>query len=171
MAGAFPTFRAGDLAISLRTHNLVLVVDPRNWRVKWHQTGPWLRQHDPWFLPDGAISVFNNNAYKFELDPGLRSNPAGQRVSNITKVYPSTGRATIVYGGNERQSFLTVIRGKHQPTPEGGFLITEHEAGRVFEVDAQGEVVWEFINRYDAEQVLEITGALLYPREYFSVKD
>jgi hypothetical protein len=171
VAGAFPAFRAGDLAISLRTQNLVLVVDPRDWRVKWHQTGPWLRQHDPRFHADGTISVFNNNAYNFELDRGLRSNPATPRISNITKVHPATGRAKIVYGGNERQSFLTVIRGKHQPTAEGGFLITEHEAGRVFEVDAQGETVWEFINRYDADRVLELSDALLYPMEYFSVKD
>jgi hypothetical protein len=28
--------------------------------VKWSQTGPWLRQHDPDFLSDGRILVYDN---------------------------------------------------------------------------------------------------------------
>ena len=92
-------------------------------------------------------------------------------MSNITKINPVTRRTEVVYGGREGQEFLTVVRGKHDPTPEGGFLVTEHEAGRVFEVDVQGRIVWEYINRYDAEQVLEMTEARLYPSSYFTVKD
>ncbi len=171
MAATFQGFAAGDLLISLRRHNLVFVVDPHDWRVKWHQTGPWRRQHDPEFMPDGTITVFNNNAYRFELGEDDQSNPSTPRVSNITKVNPATGRTNIVFGGREGQEFLSVIRGKQDPTPEGGFLITEFEAGRVFEVDAQGRIVWEYINRYDAGHVLEMTEARLYPRSYFNVED
>ena len=171
LAQAFHRFEAGDLVISLRGHNLVLVFDPDQRRVKWYQTGPWLRQHDPEFNSDGTITVFNNNAYLFELLEDFRSNPATPRWSNIIKIDPTNGRTQVVYGGRKGQEFLTVVRGKHDPTPEGGFIITEHEAGRVFEVDAQGEVVWEFINRYDAEQVLEVNDARLYASAYFTVND
>jgi hypothetical protein len=171
IAHAFQGFEAGDLVISLRAQNLVLVIDPDDWRVKWHQTGPWLRQHDPEFNPDGTITVFNNNTYEFELLEGLLSNPVTPQVSNITKISPATGRTEVVYGGRKGEEFLSVLRGKHDPTPEGGFLITEHEAGRVFEVDAQGRIVWEYINRYDAQRVLELTEARLYPSSYFTVKD
>ena len=38
----------------------------------------------------------------------------------------------IVYGG--RDEMLTVIRGKQDPTPGGGWMVTEFEAGRAFEV-------------------------------------
>jgi hypothetical protein len=171
IADAFQGFEAGDLVLSLRGYNLVLVVDPDDWRVKWHQTGPWRRQHDPEFNPDGTITVFNNNTYRLELGERDRSNPATPRVSNIMRVDPATGRTEVVYGERAGQEFLSVIRGKHDLTPEGGFLITEFEAGRVFEVDAQGRIVWEYINRYDAEQVLEITEARLYPSSYFTVED
>ncbi|MGL4279410.1 MAG: arylsulfotransferase family protein, partial [Albidovulum sp.] len=66
-AAQFPQFEAGDLMLSLRTHNLIFVVDPDTWKVKWHSTGPWVRQHDPEFAPDGTILVFNNNAYRLSL--------------------------------------------------------------------------------------------------------
>jgi Arylsulfotransferase (ASST) len=171
MADAFPEFDAGDLLLSLRGYNLLLVVDPDDWRVKWHQTGPWRRQHDPRFNPDGTITVFNNNVYRFELGELDRSNPASPRVSNIMRVDPTTGRTEVAYGGRAGQELLSVIRGQQEPTPEGGFLITEFEAGRVLEVDPEGRTVWEYINRYDDEQVLEVTGARLYPSSYFTVDD
>ena len=60
MASAFPMFSAGDLMMSFRHLNTVLVVDPTNWQVKWAMTGPWLMQHDPDFLPNGHILVYDN---------------------------------------------------------------------------------------------------------------
>lgn len=171
MAAAFPQFKAGDLLISLRRYNLLVVVDPDTWTVKWHQTGPWLRQHDPEFDTDGTISMFNNNIYHLALGPGGISRLTTPRVSNILQVDPKTGTAAVAYGGKPGQEFLSVIRGKHQKMADGGFLITEFEGGRAFQVDAEGRTFWEFINRYDADRVLEITQAHLYPGSYFTVDD
>ncbi|MEM7022433.1 MAG: arylsulfotransferase family protein [Pseudomonadota bacterium] len=171
MADAFPQFEAGDLVLSLRNFNLVFVVDPDDGRVKWHHTGPWRRQHDPEFSPDGTIVIFNNNTYETELIDRSVSDPNTPRVSNIIRIDPMTGQTEIVYGMNPDQEMLSVIRGKHDLTPDGGLFITEFEAGRVFEVDAEGETVWEYINRYDDERVLEITEGRLYPGAYFEVDD
>ena len=66
---------------------------------------------------------------------------------------------------------LTVIRGKHEVTASGGLLITEFDGGRVFETDSAGRTVWEYVNRYDAEDVAEITEARVYPASYFNVSD
>jgi hypothetical protein len=66
---------------------------------------------------------------------------------------------------------LTVIRGKLELTDAGGLLITEFEGGRVFETDAGGQIVWEYINRYDEDEVAEISEARLYAPEYFDVPD
>jgi hypothetical protein len=175
MAGAFPGLEAGDLMLSMREYNLVVIVDPETWRVRWHQTGPWRRQHDPEFTPDGRIAVFNNNAYTISLGAGWgsrwQSDPEAPRVSNIVLMDPATREWEVAYGGREGQEFLTVLRGKHEALPGGGFLVTEFEAGRVFEVDAEGRLVWEYINRYDDDRVLEITEARLYPSSYFTVPD
>ena len=63
-ADDFPMFKAGDLALSLRKYNLILVVDPDTKKIKWLRIGPWLRQHDPEFIPGGKLIVFNNNIYR-----------------------------------------------------------------------------------------------------------
>lgn len=59
----------------------------------------------------------------------------------------------------------------HQRQPNGNELIAEAHAGRVIEVTPSGEIVWEFINRYDAETVAIVTGATRYPYDYFTVTD
>ncbi len=171
IADAFPDFEAGDLVISMRTFNLVIVVDPDDWKVKWHSIGPWRRQHDPEFNPDGTITVFNNNVYRNALAPLDLARLDVPRDSNIVRVDPATGVTEVAYGQRAGEEFLTVIRGKHETLPGGGFLITEFEGGRVFEVDAERRIVWEYINRFDEDEVLEVTEARLYPASYFTVQD
>lgn len=168
----FPMFAPGDLLLSIRGLNALLVVDPAAQHIKWSSIGPWIRQHDPEFKPGGTISVFNNNAYGSVLAAAFaRSDPSIPRVSNIIEMDPATRRHWIVYGGVKGQEMLSVIRGKHELTTRGGNLITEFDGGRVFETDRNGRVVWQFINRYDEDEVAEITEARIYPPGYFEVPD
>jgi hypothetical protein len=172
LAADFPGFAAGDLLMSIRELNMVLVADPRTGRIKWWRIGPWHRQHDPQFKAGGQIVVFNNNAYRtaFGTDnPYAWIDPSTPRVSNIMEIDPQTGAYRVVYGGKPGQEMLSVIRGKVELRPGGGLLISEFEAGRTFETNADGSTVWEFINRYDDDEVVEITGARLYPSDYFDV--
>jgi hypothetical protein len=173
-AADFPMFTAGDLLLSVRELNMVLVADPSLQRVKWWRVGPWIRQHDPEFKAGGLISVFNNNAYKSAFGPDnpfTRLPSTIPRVSNIIEIDPITGTHRLVYGGVEGQEMMTVIRGKHELTAQGGLLIAEFEAGRAFETDAGGRTIWQYINRYDADEVAEITEARIYPADYFTVSD
>jgi hypothetical protein len=173
-AADFPMFAAGDLLLSVRELNMILVADPSLQRVKWWRVGPWIRQHDPEFKAGGLISVFNNNAYKSAFGPDNYFNKSLAtipRVSNIIEIDPATDKHQRVYGAVEGQEMLTVIRGKHELTARGGLLITEFEGGRVFETDAAGRTIWQYINRYDADEVAEITEARIYPADYFTVSD
>ncbi len=171
MAPAFSEFEAGDLALSIRKFNMIVVVDPDTWEVKWYQVGPWLRQHDPEFRPDGTIAIFNNNTFRFSNGPNGKAILDEPLVSNIITVNPTTGETKVTHGEREGQEFLTVVRGKHDFTPGGGVMITEFQAGRIFEVAANGEVVWEFVNRYDEDEVAELTEGRAYPASYFDVSD
>ena len=170
IADTFPIFNAGDLLLSLRTYNTLLVFDPKTLKVKWLKTGPWIRQHDPEFKKGGIISVFNNNTYLTSYKNG-KVNPSIKTVSNIIEINPSSGKYKIVYGDKDKQPFISVIRGKHDLLPNNGLLITEHESGRAFEVDAKGNVIWQYINRYDENTVLALTEARMYPKQYFKVSD
>lgn len=130
-AQAFPEFEAGDLLISSRTLNALMVVDPDDYRVKWHSTGETLRQHDPDWLPDGTISVLNNNM--------------GRGKSEIVAFDPVRHDRKVVLPG-EAIDFYTRIQGRQQRLPGGGFAVASPQQGRAFETDAEGRVVLEFFN-------------------------
>lgn len=131
LSEAFPEFKAGDLLISARTLNSVMVVDPDDYRVKWHRTGETLRQHDPDWQPDGTISVYNNKM--------------GRGPSEIVSFDPSGDDRQVVLAGEE-MDFYSRIQGRHQQLPNGGFAVASPQQGRAFETDAQGRVVMEFFN-------------------------
>lgn len=71
--------------------------------------------------------------------------------------------------GDKGVTFSSRIRGKHDITRRGGFLVTEFDGCRVFETDESGTVVWEYLNRYNDEECAELSEARIYPAEYFTV--
>jgi Arylsulfotransferase (ASST) len=157
-ASAFPLFEAGDALVSIRNLNLLIVFDPGTGAVKWAQTGPWLRQHDPDFMPDGRIMVFDN-----------RNDDAGGRLlggSRLLAIDPVSREVETLYEGTEREPFFTAGRGRAQQLDNGNFLITETQFGRVFEATPDGEIVWSFVNRFDADQIVHVNGATRYPESY-----
>jgi Arylsulfotransferase (ASST) len=167
IADDFLVFKNGDLALSIYHLNIVLIVDPEKEGVKWWQVGPWLRQHDAEFVSGGKLVVFNNNTYTSALD----QQAALSRMSNILEMDPVTRKHKILFGEKSDQDLLSVHRAKVDVTRSGGLIITEFEGGRAIETDNQGNVIWEYLNRYDSDEVAEITEARVYPATYFNVSD
>ena len=163
-ADSFPLFEAGDVLISMRNLNLLFVFNPDTMKVKWHQTGPWLRQHDPDFLPDGTIVLFNNRR-DHTRDGTLFGG------SDIMVVDPNTGETRVVYEGTKERPFYSDEMGMVQHLPNGNFLVTEAKGGRAFEIDSNGQIVWEYMNRYDEKRIAQIEQASRLPNGFFSVKD
>jgi hypothetical protein len=171
IADKFPMFEANDLLLSLRNYNLIMVISPETGKIKWWKIGPWLRQHDPEFTTDGTIVVFNNNTYRTAFGKRPHSNKSRvtiPRISNIIEYDPNSDTHRVLYGGDNNEEMLSVIRGKVAVTQNGGLLVTEFEGGRVFETDNERRIVWEYINQYDSDEVAEITGARIYHSSYFS---
>jgi hypothetical protein len=153
LAQYYPAFTPGDLLLSLRSPDLVCVIDPDTYRVKWWRQGLTRRQHDPDWNTNGTITIFNNNMHK--------------DYSNITEVDPVTYQYRNVVQGKDYE-FYTVMRGKHQALPNGGSLITSPEQGRVFEVDSNGEITFEFINRFSKNKKnLAVSEAVFLPLDFF----
>ena len=156
LAGAFPQFEPGDLLVSFRTTNLIFVLDPDDLKVKWWRIGAWDRQHDPDWMPDGTISVFSNNF----VSP--------LRYSSIVVIDPKTldHRTTVV---GDDYLLYTKINGEHETTPAGTTLITSSAQGRVFEIDREGRIVFDFLNFYDVEEntTLHMSKAFFLEESYF----
>jgi hypothetical protein len=153
MAAAFPMFEAGDLLVSLRELNLVAVIDPDDGVLRWWQHGPWLKQHDPDFQPDGTITLLDNRP--------------GSGASHILRVDPATHAVETVYSGTEAAPFYTWQRGKHQMLPGGNVLVTEAEQGRVFEAAPDGGLVWERDMGWDADRNMVVTEARHVSKDFF----
>ena len=153
MAAAFPGLEAGDLLISLRELNLVAVVDPDDGRLRWWRHGPWLKQHDPDFEPDGTITVYDNRT--------------GSGASRILRIDPKTDAVETVFEGSEAAPFYSWQRGKHQVLPNGNLLVTETEHGRVFEAAPDGSLVWERDMGWDTDRNMIVTEARHLPADFF----
>ncbi|WP_448578191.1 arylsulfotransferase family protein [Thermaurantiacus sp.] len=137
LAQAFPQFVAGDLLVSNRELNLIFVLDPTTLKVKWWDFGNTDHQHDPDWLPDGRIMVYDNRARKGQF-------------SRISIVDPRTGEVALAVDGR-RMGFFSFARGKAEALPGGGFLVTSPYQGRVFETDANGDVVLDIVNPRDRD--------------------
>jgi hypothetical protein len=154
MAAAFPGFEAGDLLVSLREANLVAVIDQDDGTLRWWQHGPWLKQHDPDFQPDGTITVYDNHT--------------GSERSRILRIDPVTRAVDTLFAGSPEQPFYSWQRGKHQVLPGGNVLVADAEQGRVFEAAPDGGLVWERDMGWDAERNMIVTEARHVPRDFFT---
>ena len=152
MAPAFPMFRAGDVLLSLRNLDTLVVADP----------------------PDLAGQVGDDRAVPGPARPRLPAErpPPGLRQPRA----PATGRRSAAAGCSRStrrrarscgattggdEPFYTKERGSQQALPNGDVLVTAALEGRVFEVTREnpGRVVWEYVNLVRPGFVGLVTGA------------
>lgn len=149
----YPAFATGDLLVSLRSPDLIFVMDPDTLKVKWWRQGLARRQHDPDWNSKGTISIFNNNMHR--------------GFSSIMEIDPvSYQHQTIVDG--EKYNFYTWHQGKHQVLEDNGVLVTSPQQGWVFEVNESGEIVFEFLNLYGGKkEFIKVSEARYLPTNFF----
>jgi hypothetical protein len=128
LASKFPMFKEGQLLISPRRLDALAVVDPDSEKVVWAARGPWSSQHDPTFLDNGHLLLFDN-----------LGSPLGSRVLEYD---PQTQGFPWSYPGQKGTPFFSKIRGMCQRLPNGNTLIANHGASEFFEVTPDREVVW-----------------------------
>lgn len=138
------TFRKGDVLVSLRNINTVFVFNRRSRKVTFVSTGRFVRQHDPDFLDGERFSVFDNNNIADE---------AHGHQSRIVILTAGGEAPEVVFEGRPDLPFYSNIMGKHQWLPNGNLLITDSMQGCAFEIDPQGDVVWEYVNYVDRNTI------------------
>ena len=134
-------FDPGDLMISLRNIHTVLVFDPKSEDIVYSQSGGFVGQHDPDFIDGDRISVFDNAVTHGEGAP---------KESRVV-IFDATGEAEpeVHYQGSDEDPFYTQVMGKHQWLDNGNLLLTESTGGRAFELDKDGNIVWQYLNIVD----------------------
>ena len=137
---------------------MIAVIDPDTEKIKWSMTGPFIRQHDPDFMDNGYISVFDNK--------GGTRNEKTLQASRILSINPANKTYNVLYDGSDDEPFVTLHQGNHQHLPNGNILITESTEGRIFEVNPNRDIVWSFINRWDEDEVILTYQATRYPESF-----
>lgn len=130
-------FRPGDIMISLRDINSVMVLDAETLDAKYWKTDGIIRQHDPDFIAGDRISIFDNNH---------RGPNDGPQQSRIIIDDPGPEPSEIYFQGSAEEAFYSRIMGKHQWLPNGDLLITDSMNGRAFQLNPEGDKVWEYVN-------------------------
>ena len=134
-------FDPGDLMISLRNIHTILVFDPETLEIVYRQSGGFVGQHDPDFIGGDRISVFDNAA-TFDEE-------AQQSRVVIFDAAAPDAEPDVHFEGSDAQPFYTRVMGKHQWLDNGNLLLTEATGGRAFEIDQEGNIVWQHVNKVD----------------------
>jgi hypothetical protein len=133
---AIPTANQGQVLLYLLGLGTITVLDMDTELITWASTGPETHRHDPRPLDNGRVLIFNN----FHESPE----------STVTELDPRTGEVHWRYQGSEQEPFYSKTCGTAQRLENGNTLITESDNGRAFEVNPQGEIVWEFVSPHRA---------------------
>jgi len=147
-----PRFRPGNVIISYRFLNLVIVVDRDTDEIVW-QSRESIGQHDARMIRNGLDGAGNI----MMLDNGLGGQyPSVARMdSRIVEIDPLTDEVVWTYSGSDSGfpdwTFFSGFLGSVQRLPNGNTFITEGMYGRAFEVDPDGAITWEFVNPTSSE--------------------
>ena len=126
-------FKAGNVLFSLRHIDTIGVIDPDKDALVW-AWGPGVLdgQHHPTMLADGNILVFDNGTFRGH--------------SIVREIDPTTGE--VVWQYEDGENFFSPFRSGNQRLANGNTLICECDAGRLFEVTREKEIVWDFLSPF-----------------------
>lgn len=157
--GDGPFWKAGDLFLSLRSNSLLLLYRPSTGKVIWLKQGPWMRQHDVDIFDDHRISVFSNNSGAFwrsertfepsevmihDLASGETTSPWKTKLAEIDLRSATEGLQTVL--------------------PDGRLFVEEQNLGRIVMLDADGTLLWDYVNRSAGGNVFRLGWSRLLPR-------
>jgi hypothetical protein len=132
LAAKFPMFKAGQVLISLRELDALVILDVGSRSIAWAVQGTWRRQHTPDFLDNGHLIIFDN-----------LGSSAGSRVLEYD---PHTKDVVWSYKSENSEPFTAIEQGLCQRLPNGNTILVDPsiaaDSGRILEVTPAKELVW-----------------------------
>lgn len=175
LAHKSPIFKKGNAIMAMRMLDTIAIADLEDKKIVWaKKPGTWKTQHQPTMLDNGNMLVFNNLYIEDRFDKAefeLLTQTNGYKLvekkiykdnaSSIIEFNPLTMETIWEYKGDEENTFFSLASGSCQRLPNGNTLITESDRGRVFEVNPEGKIVWEYVNIYRAGKNKEKIASIL----------
>jgi len=130
----------GDIVVSFRTISTVIIIDRKTGKIIWKLGAPPLcGQHAPTPLPNGNLLIFDNGPHRLDHPMPF---------SRVIEVELATKEIVWEYREKRESDFFSPRISNAQRLPNGNTLICEGDFGRMFEVTAGRELVWEYVNPY-----------------------
>ncbi|AEG59927.1 aryl-sulfate sulfotransferase [Desulforamulus ruminis] len=174
-------FHPDNIIIDGRETNIIAIIDKQTGKIVW-KLGPYydsseelkklgwiIGQHHAHMIPrglpgEGNILVFDNGGWAGYGSPNPGS-PTGAKnalrdYSRVLEIDPTTLKIVWQYTPAEAglvvpadsNRFYSPFISSAQRLPNGNTLITEGSGGRLIEVTAEHEIVWEYISPYWGEK-------------------
>ena len=138
-------FTPGNVLLSLRQLDTILIVDRETKEIVWEYTGDYKGgmsgQHEPHMIEKGLPG--EGNMLIFDNGASPKKDLAHAGYSFVLEINPITKKVIWVYEDGER--FHSNYTSSSQRLPNGNTLINETAGHRIFEVTRKGEIVWEYV--------------------------
>lgn len=150
----------GDLLVSLRNLNTVYIYRPSNDSIVWLQTGNFMTQHDPDFISNHEISVFNNNY----LIPTKRAPLHGGQAGQLLKVSEEKSSEYYVYDfaidsgyslhddALQAERILSTTEGQFQKLSNGDIYIESQNAGKIYIYRPEVGIIYSHMFRVEENE-------------------
>jgi len=141
-------FRKGNILSCQRHTNVIYIVDRQSGNVVWQWgQGQLVGPHHPTMLANGNILIYDNG--------GWGGYPTRRRFyTRLLEIDPRKGEVVWEYRHEprvfkEKSKFFSYSWGSVQRLPNGNTFSLDCHKGRLFEVTAKGEIVWEYISPFE----------------------
>lgn len=128
---------AGEILFSCRTNSRIGIITPDG-KLRWKYGFPDIsHQHHATFLANGHVQVFDNGMHR-----------RGMPRSSIVEVDPKDSSLVWQYTADPDIQFLSAHISGADRLAGGNVLVCEGATGRLFEVTAKKEIVWEWTSPF-----------------------
>ena len=153
--GGDKRFKPGNIIFNARNLNTIYIIDKDTKQIVWEYThnykGGMAHCHESKMIEKGLpgagdIIFFDNGLFPRHRDHSgqtfiLEINPV---TKVIVWIYETLGYSNI--------KFFSKTKGSMARLPNGNTFISEDNTGRLFQVDPEGDIVWEYVNRTDTSR-------------------
>lgn len=141
-------WRKGDLFLSLRSLNMIILYRPSNNKVIEMIKGPFYMQHDVDILDNERIIFFNNN-----------NSVLNDKKTSQIMIYDfeSKNFTKLIQDSLNKDKVKTTTQGLIEVLKDGSIIVEENNDARLIHYNTNGQKIWEYVNKDDNNEIYFIS--------------